>query len=318
MYDIICVGSNAIDIFTNTELKEKSHKHQRFIAYPSGSKILIKDTKFTTGGGGTNTAVTFSRLGLNTGYLGKVGNDYFGNMVLEELKKEKIDFLGVRSKKKNSFSIVLDSKEHNRTILVFKGASSNLEFKEVKKSNLKTKWFYFSSQLKQSWQTQIKLVKFAKKQKIKVAFNPSQYLIKKQNIKPILKNIEILILNKDEAKLLTKKRDLLKELYAMGPKIVCITNGKKGITLYNGEYKYKLKPHKMKVKERTGAGDAFASTFVAAIIKNISIEEALKIALTNSESVIRYYGAKNRLLNWHKLTNKIKKDKFKIKKIKWN
>lgn len=316
MYDVISVGSNTVDVFANTELSEKQQGKKRYIAYPVGSKILIKETDFTTGGGGTNSAVAFSRLDLKTGYLGKISNDSFGKKVIDELKKEKIDFLGVKSDKKNSFSLILDSKEHNRTILVYKGVSSNLHFNEIKKTKLQTKWFYFTSQLNESFQTQEALTKYAKKKNIKIAFNPSEYLIKKKNINFILKNTDILILNKDEAKLLTKKRNLLKALYELGPDMVCVTNGKKEILFYDGNFKYKLKPHKIKVKERTGAGDSFASTLVAAIIKNKSVEDALKIALENSESVIKHYGAKNKLLNWKEVNKKMKKNNFKLKKLR--
>jgi sugar/nucleoside kinase (ribokinase family) len=84
----------------------------------------------------------------------------------------------------------------------------------------------------------------------------------------------------------------------LGPKIVCITDKKKFVTAYDGLKTYKLKPHKIKVVERTGAGDAFASGFVAGLIRGKDIKFSLKIGLANAESVIRYFGAKNKLLTW--------------------
>ena len=77
MYDVITVGSSTIDVFADVESEEIKIKtkdgEEELIAYPAGSKILIKELNFLTGGGGTNTAVAFSRLGLNVAYLVKWG-----------------------------------------------------------------------------------------------------------------------------------------------------------------------------------------------------------------------------------------------------
>ena len=86
MFDIATFGSNVIDLFVNTDLHEKGRK----MYYEIGSKLLIKDLKEDIGGGGTNTAVAFSRLGLKTAYIGKTGKDSNGDKILKLLKKEKI------------------------------------------------------------------------------------------------------------------------------------------------------------------------------------------------------------------------------------
>ena len=111
-----------------------------------------------------------------------------------------------------------------------------------------------------------------------------------------MKKTNILILNKEEASLLTKNKDLLKGLYELGPEIVVVTDKNKDVKVYDGDKIFRIKPHNVKVKERTGAGDAFASTFVAGMIKGLTIDKSLKLALKNSESVIKYFGAKNKLL----------------------
>ncbi|MCK5149618.1 carbohydrate kinase family protein [Candidatus Pacearchaeota archaeon] len=290
-FDIITFGSAVGDVFVNTGLSERKN----FISYPVGSKVLIKELKFDIGGGGTNTAVAFSRFGLKTGYLGKIGEDNSGKEILELLKKEKIEFLGkVEKNTKSGYSIILDSKEKNRTILTYKGINNGLKINEIKIK--KTKWLYFSSVLGESFKTQKKLAEILIKKGTKIAFNPSSYLIKEKNLKPILKLCHVLILNKEEAKILCKNKDLLLGLHKLGPKIIVITDKNKSISCYDGNKKYFLKPHKIKVVERTGAGDAFASGFVAGLIVGKSISESLKLGLKESESVIKYFGAKNNLL----------------------
>jgi len=292
-FDVITFGSAVVDVFVNTDIAERG----RFIAYPVGSKILLKNLRFDIGGGGTNTAVAFSRLGLKTGFIGKIGDDNDGEEILSVLKKENIKFLGkIQKGAISGYSIILDSKEKSRTILTYKGINDNLSLNEIKK--FKTKWLYLSSLLGKSLATQIKLVKLLKKKGVKIAFNPSSYLIKKQNLSEILRLCDILILNKEEAKMLTKEKDSLFGLNKLGPKIVVITDKNKMISCYDGAKKYYLKPNKVKVVERTGAGDAFASGFVAGQIAGKNIMESLKLGLRESESVIRYFGAKNNLLKF--------------------
>ena len=144
-FDVVSFGSAVVDAFIRTNLSEKSN----FISYPIGTKILIKDLKFDVGGGATNTAVAFSRLGLKTGCICKIGDDEQGNDVLELLRKEKIKFLGTQIKAKTGYSVILDSKEKNRTILTYKGVNNEIGLEDIKK--FKTKWLYLSSLLGKSF-----------------------------------------------------------------------------------------------------------------------------------------------------------------------
>lgn len=311
MYDIITIGSALSDIFVDTGLKTTRKHNQRLIAYPVGYKIAVKDIKFSIGGGGTNTAVGFARMGLKTAFLGKIGNDESANEILNMLKKEKIDFIGKQETSISGHSIILDSFEHNRTILTYKGPSDNLRFSEVKLNKLKTKWLYLASSMKQTLATQKKLAAYAKKHKIKVAFNPSEYEVKMglKKLKPILTKTDFLSFNRDEAEILTKKKtipQIFKKLNSLGITIICITNGDKEINAYYQGKTYKLIPKKIKPVEMTGAGDSFASGFLSAWIKERDIELALKVGLANSESVISHYGAKNKLLTWREVLKKVR------------
>lgn len=325
MFDVITVGSNTIDVFAKTdseliEIKSKTGVEE-LLAYPLGTKILITDLEFMIGGGGTNTAVTFSRLGMKTGYLGKIGKDENGLKIFKLLKKEKIDFLGTLGTI-SGYSIILDSIKNDRTILTYKGCNNDLTFKEVNLSKMKTKWFYFSSMMSKSLETMKKLAEYASKNNIKVAFNASSYLVEKgfSNIKRVLENTTIFVLNKEEAETLVGKgniKDLLKRLKLPNMEAVIITDGSKGAYCYDGKTVYQVKPEKkLKIVETTGAGDAFASSFVAGILMNKKIETSLKIAAINAESVIENYGAKDILLSKNELLKRLKKDKRNIKKTK--
>jgi ribokinase len=308
MYDIITVGSATIDVFAHTEISDvikiRSKKEEtEFLAYPLGSKILIKELRFTTGGGGTNTAVAFARLGHKTAWLGKLGNDQNAEIIIKELKKENVDVLAIKGNGYTGYSIILDSIAEDRTILAYKGVNDELRFAEVPLKKLKTKWFYFSTMMNESFRTLERLSIYAKKNNIKISFNASTYLAKKgiQYLKRILINTEIFILNNDEAGILTGEKNLEKQflkLASLGPRIVVITLGKDGAIAYNGLYQYYVKARKVKISETTGAGDAFASGVLSGMIKKNNIEFALKLAKANAESVISLPGAKNNLLNY--------------------
>ena len=292
-FDVVTFGSAVVDVFVDTDISEKGN----FISYPVGSKILIKNLKFDIGGGSTNTAVAFSRLGFRTGCICKIGDDEQGRDILQLLKKEKIKFLGKKEKGvRSGYSVILDSKEKSRTILTYKGVNDDIKISDIKK--IKTKWLYYSSLLGQSLKTQIKLAGILKKRGVKLAFNPSSYLIKRGNLSYLLSLSDILILNKEEARMLTKDRDLLLGLHKLTGGIVVITDKNKPINCYDGKKKYFLMPNKIKVVERTGAGDAFASGFVAGQIAKKNIPNSLRLGLRESESVIRYFGAKNNLLRF--------------------
>lgn len=325
MYNVICVGSATVDVFAHTEselIKIKTQQMEEdLIAYPSGSKILIEKLEFKVGGGGTNTAVSFSKLGMKTAYLGKLGSDENANQVLALLKKEKIDFVGIKGKEQTGYSIILDSIEDDRTILTNKGANNNLLFSELNTKKIKSNWYYFSSMMGKSLKTLERLTKFASKNKINIAFNPSSYLIKENivDVKKILKNTKVLIFNLEEAELLCghdNVKDLLERIHNMGPEIVIITDGANGCYASNKEDYYAIKPRKVKVVETTGAGDAFASAFVSGFIKKNDIEFALRLGMVNSEAVIGHIGAKEGLLSYKKALLSMKNPKHKVVKEK--
>ena len=327
MYDVITVGSATLDVFADTESElikiMTTHSEEDFLAYPSGSKIIIKELIFTTGGGGTNTAVSFSRMGLKTAYIGKVGNDENGKRILSELEKEKVKFIGIKGSEMSGYSIILDSIEDDRTILTYKGANDSLNFEDVKKSELKTKWIYSSSMMGDSFTTIEKLAVYSHKKGINFAFNPSSYLAKKgmSYLKKIISNTNVLVLNKEEANLILGLVDagyemLLNGLHIAGPQYVVITDGKGGVHAYDGKNAYFLPSHKINVVETTGAGDAYASSFVSALIKTDDFKLAMKVAMVNAESVLTHKGAKNKLLTWKEALSRIKKEKFEFHHLK--
>ncbi len=311
-FDVISFGSAVIDVFVDVSLSEKGGEFR----LPIEDKILIDKINFTTGGGGTNTSVSFSKMGLKAGFVGKLGEDENASIILRELKKEKVEFLGVKGKDGHTgYSVVLGGKSGDRTILTHKGINNSLKYNELNLERLSADWFYFSSLIGESFKVMERVVERAYKKGIKIAFNPSSYQAKMgaRRLGKILRRTDVLVLNEEEGRALVPRGELLEGLHKLGPKIVCVTLGKNGNMVYDGISKYKSEAHRdIKSVERTGAGDAFASGFVGALIKNRTIEEAIQIGSANAESVIQIPGAKNGLLSWNDALDMIKRRGVKI------
>ncbi|HLC50280.1 MAG TPA: carbohydrate kinase family protein [Candidatus Nanoarchaeia archaeon] len=326
MYDIITIGSATLDVFARTRFSEiikiiDPKGETDLLAFPVGTKILIDELDFTTGGGGTNTAVALARLGHKVGFVGKLGDGTNSEFIHSSLRKEKIDLLCSHGKGNSGYSVILDSIEHDRTILAYKGVNNDLKNSDVPYKKLKAKWFYFGAMMETSFQTLEKISEFAKKNKIKIAFNPTSYLAEKGTsyLKKILANTELLVLNKEEAETLAGKgkiEDVLQKLHKFGPKIVAVTDGKNDIHVLYDNHIYTSRPPSVKVLDSTGAGDAFASSMLSGILKKNDVEFAIRLGIVNSMSVITHYGAKNILLSYPAALKSMKKLKIHIKKKK--
>lgn len=320
-YDIITIGSATMDVFAKScsELIKirKDNYEEELIAYPVGGKILITDLHFETGGGGTNTAVAFSRLGFKTAYLGNIGKDDNGNIILTELKKERVDFIGKLVDKRTNFSVILDSMEDDRTILTYKGSTSSLKVDDINLKKYSARWIYSSSMIEKSFDTLQEIIDYYKKKGVKFAFNPSSYQAVRglKYLAKILKQCDILIMNEEEARLIVGKgeiKSLYLRLLKTGPKIVAITQGRKGASLCLKGKIYFAAPIPVEIVETTGAGDAFSSGLVAGFIMKNDPVFALKLGMNNAESVLSHFGAKNILLTKEQASKLVKKDSRKI------
>jgi len=310
-YDVISFGSAVLDTFVYTNIEDRGKN----ISLPVGTKMLVDKIKFMTGGGGTNSAFCFSKLGLKTAYLGKLGSECNTEMIIKDLAKNKVDFIGKISDYPNGYSIIIEGKNKVRTILSFKGASAHMKFSEINLSKIDCKILYLTSLEGESFESQKRLADYANKRGIFICFNPSSYQTKKGTgfIKDILRKTDFLTLNREEAKMLVGGGNLIKKLSSLGPKIVSITDGKKGVEVYDGKYFYKYKPKKVNVVETTGAGDVFGSTFATGLHLFKDSEMALKCAISNVESFISKEDDEG-LLNFNEMKLKIRDRNFGIKR----
>ncbi len=299
--DFVVLGSNVIDLTLSID-KHYSEVHL-------GSKIRVSENfSNTLGGGGVNVSIALSRLGGKVGYLGKI-SESDETFIKEILNKNRVNIIKSKlSKRPSAKSIILDFKDDDRIIFTHRGQNPYLDIKDFNPDSFRSNAYYFNSLTGDSFNTMLELTKIirGRNPKAKICYNPSLYIIpKEKKLKNLIKNIDILILNFEEAQELSKKEsliDCLKSLKEMGPELIIITDGKNGAYAYNGKRETFVPAYKAKkIVDTTGAGDAFAATFFYFYSKGFSIKKSLNYAAINSSSVLEKVGAQEGLLYYEDL-----------------
>ncbi len=311
------------------------------LGFEYGAKIEIDKLAFDIGGGAINTGVNFANFGFNTSAIVKVGKDLNAKAILNRMKEKNIDdsFVITSDKNKTGFSVILTSFEGDRTVLAHRGANSKVTKDEIPFDKLKnTKWIYIAPLAGDSNLVLDEIALFAEENNISVAINPGTRQINRgvEDLKKVIETAEVLVMNLSEAskitgitakyenfevdifneclRVLQDKKTLEKEpwvlsaaemlikLNSYNPKVSIITNGGKGTVAFDGKTFYIAPPFPAKVISTLGAGDAFASSFTAGIMKyDWDIEKALKLASINAAEVIQSFGAHVGVKNFDEL-----------------
>jgi ribokinase len=327
-YDVITFGSATVDIFIEPRQErivelETEDGIENLVAYPSGGKILIERPHIEIGGGGTNAAATFARLGMRVAFGGAVGDDDHGRDVLAALAKDNIAFVGHRCSTPTNMSVILDiHKLHDRTIMVYKGSSNELCAERLDLESFTPTWMYFSSLVGKSYRAMIDLMRRARSKGIALAFNPSSYQTQHgfEGIREPLLSSQLIVMNREEAAMLVGEEgscaDLCRRLREKGAEIVVITDGPRGATMLYAETIYSAEgAHIENIRDTTGAGDCFASTLVAGLIMGLSPRQSLLLGLVNAEHLVTVIGAKNGLLSREEALRRLEMDNRPVSEV---
>jgi ribokinase len=320
-YDVITVGNVRMDAYMNIHDPEKElHKDTEHhgVCFRQGEKIRVDRFDFLLGGNAANVAVGLARLGLKATVCAETGDDEFSIRIRNTLAKENIERLLINQVKGGAtkLSVVINFAGDRTIFAEERDQENDLSLEEVE-----AEWIYLTS-LARVWDRPYKMVlDFAKEHGVKLAFNPGELQIRegKEIIEKVLENCEILFVNKEEAELIlfnhyAKKivnnenyiKDLCEALQKLGPKTVVITNGKRGAYVFTPTGGLESRdPESGKVVERTGAGDAFASGFLAAIVQGLSVEKAIRWGSLNASSVVGDIGAQRGLLTKHEMEERM-------------
>lgn len=319
-FDIIAIGDTVTDAFIR--IKDASvHcdvNHEKCqICVRFGDKVPFESVTIVPAvGNSANAAVAAARLGLSAALVSDIGEDYFGKECLDALARNGVvtDFIRSHKGMKTNYHYVLWF-EDERTILIKHEEYGYDGVPDIDSP----KWVYLSSLGENSLLFHMRILQFLNEHPdVRLAFQPGTFQMKfgKDKLAGLYRRTDVFICNVQEAQKILQTtefdiKSLLNLMHLLGPKILLITDGPKGAYAFDGtklgttaEAEIWFMPPYPDPKppyERTGAGDAFASTFVSALALGKSVEEALLWAPINSMSVVQYIGAQEGLLTREKL-----------------
>lgn len=318
MFDVVTIGAATRDIFIESPFFKivRDPKHLERLGFPTGeaqcfalgSKIEVGAPFETIGGGAANAAVTFRRQGFRVGTFAKIGRDTSGQATIADLRHEGVTpLVATDSKYRTSFSVILVSPGGERTILDYRGASQHVRTRDVPLTKLRAPWAYISTGHVALSVMQV-LIRHLKKTGSRIAMNPSKFYLEMgmKKLRPILGELDVILLNREEAAYLTglsyhAEKRIFKKFDEVVRGLAVMTDGPRGVLVSDGARIYHAHIFKnKKIQDRTGAGDAFGSGFVAGLIRTKSakrttspsdVQFAIRLGSANATSVVEKVGA---------------------------
>lgn len=325
-YDFVAIGDIVTDAFIKIKdaavhCNLKNDTCELCVRY--GDKVPFEDVYVVKAvGNSPNAAVSASRLGVSSALIATVGADQNGKDCLEQLEKEhvSIEYMKMNTEYPTNYHYVLWY-DVERTILV-----KHAPFPYSLPINMPApKWIYLSSMGENSVEYHHEIAQYLKDHpETKLAFQPGTFQMKlgTEVLKDIYQEADVFFCNVEEAQRILKieehdKVKLMQGLMALGPKLICMTDGIKGAYTYDGTDAFFIGVYPHTPFERTGAGDAFASTFTSALLLGMTPAQALSWGPINSMSVVQKIGAQEGLLTREKLEEFLKNapENYKAKKI---
>lgn len=327
--DVLAIGDITTDAFIrlkDAQVNCKVNTQDCELCVRFGDKIPFEYVKIVKAvGNAANAAVSAARLGARAALAANMGDDQNGRDCLAVLQKEKVvtSFIKVHKNKPTNYHFVLWY-DVDRTILVNhtefdyrlpdamrkSRASVNHAYRGLT-SGLPPKWIYLTSLAANTFPYHMEIADYLEANPtVKMCFQPGTFQMKLgfEELKRIYAKTDLLVVNVEEAQrmLNTKNRDikaLMKSLSEHCPKLIAITDNTNGSYLYDGDQYYHIPmyPDPRPAFERTGCGDAWASTFVTAMAMGKTPLEALMWAPVNPMSVAQFIGAQEGLLSLDQL-----------------
>ncbi len=266
------VGFGALNV-------DKLFKVNRIACAEEESSIITHSE--SCGGSAANTMVGLARLGCKVGFIGKVGSDREGNVLLEDFRRENVDLKGVVRAKLGESGLVMGfvDKKSERALYINSGVNDTIALSEIDpKYVFQAKFLHLTSFVgEKSFQTQKKLLEMLP-ETVKVSFDPGALYARRglAELEPVIKRAYVMLPNRGELKLITGYDEYVKgadALIAKGVKVVAVKLGSEGSYITNGRERYHIDAFKVKAVDSTGAGDAFCAGFLYGLLGNRGLRE---------------------------------------------
>lgn len=323
MTKVLGMGNALVDVLAIIEDDEMLE----LLELPKGSMQLIDGKKFealtkelnklnksiVSGGSASNTIIGLARLGIDTGFVGRIGKDSFGEHFKSDLNKYRVKSHLTEVNEISGVASTFISKDGERTFGTFLGAAALLSADELRKSDfLGYKYFYIEGYLVQSHTLIRRAIELAKEAGAQVILDLASYNVVEENKDFLLDIIpqyaDIVFANEEEAKsLLGVDAEEAVSLLAKQTEIAVVKVGEKGSWIQQGEEKVFVPAYKVDCIDSTGAGDLYAAGFIYGLINDCSLSVSGQIGTLLAAHVIQRVGAKIDDSKWNQIAEDVKK-----------
>lgn len=314
-FDILSIGDATVDVFL--KIHEASvhcqiDRRDCLLCLRYADKIPVEDVRqVKAAGNAANNAVGSARLGLRTALVSILGNDEAGRGIVSELRRNRVDTAYVASDRRHAtnYSTVLNFRGE-RTILVYHAPRT------YRLPTLAPSFLVYLTSMGEGWERiTAPLLRYMRRGSALLAFNPGTHQLTSglAALRPILARCDVLLVNREEAARIlslrpsAEPRRLLTGLEALGPKTVVVTDGPAGSYALHDRDMWFMRVFPKPAVERTGAGDAFSTGFLAALVYGQGVAEALRWATLNAGSVVQEVGPQAGLLTLSQMRATLKK-----------
>jgi len=243
-----------------------------------GEELPVKKIKEAPGGSAANTIVGLARLGIETGFVGRVGDDGEGERMLDDLGREGVDVGGVvRCEGRSGIIVGIVGKSGERALYAYPGVNNELRMNEdsidyAKKADI----LHFSSFVgERSYAAQKGLIE--ELEEVKLSFSPGMLYAQKglEELEALIERSHVVFVNEEELQLLTgcDVEGGVEALLEAGCGTVAVTQGAGGCLCVTRDEAHSIGALETEVIDTTGAGDAFAAGFLYGLIKGKGLEK---------------------------------------------
>lgn len=300
MFEIITIGSSLLDTFVQSKkLTVTEGADGMPICQIIGDKIVTDEYHTYTGGGASNTAVGFARMGFKTAVVSEMGQDVLSRVLIADFEQEgvKTDLLIQEKKEQTGGSIILSGAQGVRTVLVHRGAASMLDPEDIPVQIIqKAGWVHMSS-VGGKIQTLETIFTVVKENNVRLSWNPGTQeiqLLLSHKLQVPTDACQLFFVNAQEWEMLGPVHQRLREIFTT---IIVTQGGEGGSIFHRSQEPISYTAQSVtKVVDVTGAGDAFIVGYVSALLRKETVATACQWGAKNSASVVQYFGAKTGLL----------------------
>ncbi|GHV39000.1 adenosine kinase [Bacteroidia bacterium] len=325
MTKVLGMGNALVDVLAIID----NDKTLELLELPKGSMQLIDDKKFevltkeinkletniVSGGSAANTIIGLAQLGIETGFLGRIGKDSYGEVFKSDLIKYQVNSHLTEAEEASGVASTFISKDGERTFGTYLGTAAKLSATDLQAGDFEGyKYFYVEGYLVQSHELIRKAIILAKEAGAKVILDLASYNVVEENrdflLEIIPKYADIVFANEEEARsLLGLDPGEAVSALAKSAEIAIVKMGAKGSWIQQGEEKVLVPAYSVNCVDTTGAGDLYAAGFIYGLIHHRSLTVSGQIGTTLAARVIQYIGAKVHYNEWEEIAGTIEKIK---------